>query len=311
MAHHPAQKTHEPRQQKSIMIGFIGQCRDFVPQLRRQPFIRIQVQLPRIAQLQIIDCPISLCPIAVERMRRYRGTPGLRQHNCSVGRAGIHYYHVIRQAPQTLKSFWQGFRRIVGEYDHRRSQTRSSRRLLDWRTATVLAAQLCQQVGRVNRLRKDLELMTLRASLLQKIRGGGLSGKEQNLAGRQLGSNLDGGLDAGHPGHNDIRNQHVRPEGVHALHRSLAGVHCAGLKPCLIQDDRQSVCNDLFIICNQHPGFLCRCSHINKNPTPPDEAWQASHARFPTLPLRAPIGNDRLQTVAFRRLLSRNARQIT
>jgi hypothetical protein len=47
---------------------------------------------------------------------------------------------------------------------------------------STLALQFCQQVLGVDRLGKDLKLVTLRSRLIQQIGGRGLARKEQNLA---------------------------------------------------------------------------------------------------------------------------------
>ena len=51
---------------------------------------------------------------------------------------------------------------------------------------SLSAPQLGQQIGWVDRLGENLELVALGPGLFQQIGGSGLAGKQQNLALRQL-----------------------------------------------------------------------------------------------------------------------------
>lgn len=53
-------------------------------------------------------------------------------------------------------------------------------------------------------LGQDLEFMALGAGTLQKVRGSGLAGEQQNLALREPGARQNRRLDSRHTRHDDI-----------------------------------------------------------------------------------------------------------
>lgn len=104
-------------------------------------------------------------------------------------------------------------------------------------------------------LGKDLKLVTLRAGFLKKVGRRSLTGEEQDFALGEALPGDDGGLYAGHAGHNDVADEHVRLKAVERLDSLLATEHCTGFKSCLIQDDRESVGNHLFVVRYEYSGF--------------------------------------------------------
>ena len=100
----------------------------------------------------------------------------------------------------------------------------------------------------MHRLGQNLELVPLRARLLQQIGRGRLAGKQQDLDLRQHRPHLDGRIDAVQIGHDHIGNQHIRRKCGGQLQRFFAGIHRAGVKPALVQNHGQRVCDDLFVI---------------------------------------------------------------
>jgi len=121
-----------------------------------------------------------------------------------------------------------------------------------------LGAELGQQVGGVHGFGENLELVAQGAGLLEEIRGGGLSGEEENLAVGHLGAGRDGGLDAGHSGHDDVGDEHVGLEAVEALDGLLATVDGAGFEAGLVENDGESVGDHLFIVGDEY-AWLGRC----------------------------------------------------
>ena len=64
----PAHKDHDSWYVKTILRhGFIKSC-NFSRQLRTDSFVGVQVQLPIVAQGQIVDCPIALSTIVGKNM---------------------------------------------------------------------------------------------------------------------------------------------------------------------------------------------------------------------------------------------------
>ena len=97
-------------------------------------------------------------------------------------------------------------------------------------------------------LGQDFEFVPLSAGLLEKIGSGGLTGKQENFAsGNQL-ADLNGRFDSVHIGHDDVADNQIRTCGSSAVDGSKSRVYRRCLKAVLIQDDRQCVGNNSFII---------------------------------------------------------------
>jgi len=71
---------------------------------------------------------------------------------------------------------------------------------------------------------QDFELVSLDTGFFQQIGGGGLPGKEKDLAGRERLPYADGGFDAVHVGHDDVADNQVGLELLGALHGPGPGV---------------------------------------------------------------------------------------
>ena len=105
----------------------------------------------------------------------------------------------------------------------------------------------------MDRLGENFELVSLRASFFEQVRGGGLSGEEQDLASRHPGSGDDGGFDACHTGHDDVADEHVGLEVVESFHRLFSAENCTCFKTGLVQNNCESVCDYLLVVRNEHP----------------------------------------------------------
>ena len=68
MAHDSAKKLHQPGNKKSGLAGALRQRTDGRDQFRGKALIGVQVQLPRVAQGQIVDGPVSLRAIVFKGM---------------------------------------------------------------------------------------------------------------------------------------------------------------------------------------------------------------------------------------------------
>ena len=64
----PPQKLHQACNQEARLGRILRQPLERRDQLWSEAFVRVQVQLPRVAQRQMVDSPVSLCSIAFERM---------------------------------------------------------------------------------------------------------------------------------------------------------------------------------------------------------------------------------------------------
>src|SRR5580698_10909265 len=111
------------------------------------------------------------------------------------------------------------------------------------------AAQFGQQVLRVDGFGEDFELVALVACAVEQVGGGGLSGKEQDFAGREQTADLDGSVDPVQVGHDDVADEHVGFEGLGGFHRFLAAINGRGFESALIQNDGKGVGDDSFVIC--------------------------------------------------------------
>src|ERR1035438_6804690 len=98
----------------------------------------------------------------------------------------------------------------------------------------VVSAQLVQQILRMDRLGKYLELIALGARFFQKVGGCRLSGKEQYLDSRDKRANPDGRVNSIESPHDDIGNEHIRHKSGDQFQGSLPGVNGLGLKSALV-----------------------------------------------------------------------------
>jgi hypothetical protein len=119
----------------------------------------------------------------------------------------------------------------------------------------TLMAQPREQICRMDRLRQDLELASLRMRLFQQVHCRCLPRKQQHLAARKLLAHLDRRLDSRNPRHHHVREKQVRLETLRQLHQHLATVHSACVETGAPQDNRQGVRDDLFVIGDKHLRF--------------------------------------------------------
>ena len=110
----------------------------------------------------------------------------------------------------------------------------------------------------MNWLGKNLELVALRPSFFQQISCGSLTRKQQNFAAWALGPSRDGGFNARHSSHNDVRDEHIWRERIQRLDGLFAAVDRSSFKTGLVQDDGESVRNDLFVVGDEN-ARLGRC----------------------------------------------------
>lgn len=69
---------------------------------------------------------------------------------------------------------------------------------------------------------------------------------------------------SGDAAHHDVRDQHIGLECTGSLHGLLAAVDGTRLKSRVVQDDGHCVCDDFFVIRNEHPLF--GLSHRSTDP---------------------------------------------
>src|SRR5882757_3418251 len=62
----------------------------------------------------------------------------------------------------------------------------------------TLGTKFCEKIGRMDRLREDLELVALRPGLFKQVGGRSLSGEQKYLAIGKFFACGDGGFDSGH-----------------------------------------------------------------------------------------------------------------
>src|SRR5262245_57891948 len=104
-------------------------------------------------------------------------------------------------------------------------------------------------------LGQDLKFMSLSAGFLQKVGGRGLPGEEKNLAsGHQL-TYLNGSLNAVHVGHDYVTDHQVRTRRAGTVHCGHSSIDSRCLEAVLVQDDRQGISDNSFVIYNQHTSF--------------------------------------------------------
>jgi hypothetical protein len=101
-------------------------------------------------------------------------------------------------------------------------------------------------------LGENLKLVSLGAGFLQQVRGGCLTGKQQDLAFRQHGANLNRRVDAIHIIHNDIANDHFRLHGLSQFNGGFPAVCGSRFKTVPIQDNDQRVRDNAFIVDHQY-----------------------------------------------------------
>ena len=97
--------------------------------------------------------------------------------------------------------------------------------------------------------------MSLSASFFQQIGRGGLSGKEQNLAGGKYLAYADGSLNAIHVRHDHVTDDQIGPDLLGARYSAVACIDGRGIKAILIEDDGQSIGNYPLIIHDQDSWF--------------------------------------------------------
>src|SRR4051812_25946828 len=105
---------------------------------------------------------------------------------------------------------------------------------------TFSRLQLCQQVLRMDRLRQDFELVALGTGVFEQIGGGGLSGKEQNLATGQELTDVYGGFNAIHVRHDHVTYHKVGTNSLGTFDGCGSRINGSSVEPMLIQDDSQS-----------------------------------------------------------------------
>ena len=105
----------------------------------------------------------------------------------------------------------------------------------------------------MDRLGKDLELVPLGASFLEEVRGGGLSGEEQDFASRHFVSGDDCRFNSCHSGHDDITDQHIGLEVFERLDCFFSAENCTCVKARLIKNDSERICDYLLVVRNEHP----------------------------------------------------------
>ena len=110
-------------------------------------------------------------------------------------------------------------------------------------------------------LGKNLELVALCARFLKQIGGGGLPGEEQDLNAGQKGSNLDGGVDSIESGDDESGDEQSGRRRCGDFESDIARRNRASLEAALVQNHRQRIGNDAFIVNNQDLGFCVIFGH--------------------------------------------------
>src|ERR1700677_2721010 len=89
------QKLHQACNQKTRLRGVLRQPLERRDQLRSKSLVGVQVQLPRVAQRQMVDSPIALCSIALERVLDDLGSVLLAERDRVICAEGIHHVQVV------------------------------------------------------------------------------------------------------------------------------------------------------------------------------------------------------------------------
>src|SRR5215469_17898647 len=77
-----------------------------------------------------------------------------------------------------------------------------------WAAGLIYAAQLAEQVLRMNGLGEDLEVVSLRVGLFEQVCGGGLAAEKENLDRRQQRPDADRRVNAVKIEHHHVGNEH-------------------------------------------------------------------------------------------------------
>lgn len=104
-------------------------------------------------------------------------------------------------------------------------------------------------------LGEDLEFMALGTGLFEQIRGCRLTGEEKDLALGQFAASDDCRFDAGHTSHDDVTDEHIGLKALERFDGFFSAEHSACLKTCLVEDNRQSIGNDLLVIGDEYSGL--------------------------------------------------------
>src|SRR5215467_13447904 len=104
-------------------------------------------------------------------------------------------------------------------------------------------------------LGQDLKFMSLSAGFLQKVGGRSLPGEEKNLASRHQLTYLNCSFNAVHVGHDYVADHQVRTSRAGTIHCGYSSIDSRRLEAVLVQDDRQRISDNSFIIYNQHASF--------------------------------------------------------
>ena len=107
----------------------------------------------------------------------------------------------------------------------------------------------------MDRLSQNLKFVPLRPRLFQEIRRCGLTGEKQNFALRQFAAGYDGSFDAGHASHDDIADEHIGLKALERLNCLFTAENGTRFKSRLVENDCEGICNYLFVICYEYPGF--------------------------------------------------------
>lgn len=122
----------------------------------------------------------------------------------------------------------------------------------------------------MDRFGQNLKLMALCPGFFQKVCGSGLSGEQKDLALREFAAGDDCGFNAGHSGHNDVADEHIRLKALKRLDGLLSAEDSACFESGLIQDDCECISDHLFVICYKNPRFYgsgdCWLCHAEFSP---------------------------------------------
>ena len=126
----------------------------------------------------------------------------------------------------------------------------------------VIAKKL-EQVGGMDGLDEEVEIVTADASFIQEVFHVGLTRQEQNPAIGQQVANVNSDFDACKLGHQHVANQNVGFPFACLRECGRSVVYGNGLEPISVEDDLESVGNDSFVISDEDTllNFFSRTTH--------------------------------------------------
>lgn len=149
----------------------------------------------------------------------------------------------------------------------------------------LLLAQLREQILGMHWLGQDFEFVSLCASTLEQVGGGGLPGEQENLAAWKKSANIDGRFNPIHIGHDDVADYEVRVDVPGTFYGTRAGIYRGRVKSVLVEDNCEGVSDNPLVVNHKNFRLWLAIRHQVK-PTVLDAPLGSNDAAF-CLPLKA------------------------